>query len=150
VPGGRGQDQVCEAGAGKKRRVLIRSAADITQLQEGDRGVPTICNSPFVDEVIPPNIGVRYALGRIYRDGPDHCVPTLEALGISAADFTVVYVVPREKWSDFQLPGLGQIRVCATVTEKITYAVLKALCTKRKRDKQRLDLWMGNGPACST
>jgi hypothetical protein len=89
VPGGRGQDQVCEAGAGKKRRVLIRSAADITQLQEGDRGVPTICNSPFVDEVIPPNIGVRYALGRIYRDGPDHCVPILEALGISAADFTV-------------------------------------------------------------
>jgi hypothetical protein len=30
---------------------------------------------------------------------PDHCVPVFEALGISAADFTVVYVVPREKSS---------------------------------------------------
>jgi hypothetical protein len=76
VPGGRDQDQVCEAGAGKEAQ-----GADphITQLQEGDCGIPTLRNFPFVDEIIPPNIGVRYTTGRPYRDGPRPLRPSLRS-----------------------------------------------------------------------
>jgi hypothetical protein len=131
-PGAATRTKFIKLALGNKVKVLIRGVADVGQLQAGDRGVPTICNFPFVDEVIPPNIGVRITTG-LTQIVTDTSASILQGLGITAEQFTVVFVVPRENLPHFQFPDLGQIRVCATIPEAITVTAFQALCKKRKR-----------------
>jgi hypothetical protein len=122
---------------GNKRKVLIRTMADVAQLQEGERGVPTMCDLLFVDEIIAPNIGVTFTTSNTLDRFPFlSAQPTLEALGLEAdaAAFTVVFVVPRAVLPKFVFPtNLSKIQMCVTVAEAITDAAFKKLCKKRKR-----------------
>jgi hypothetical protein len=120
---------------GDKRNVLIRTTDDIKRLQPGERGVPTICNSPLVDEVIPPDIGVQFTTSRTHTVSATSAQSIIDALGLSTqVEFTVVFVVPREVLPEFVFPSnLGQIRMCVTIPEAVTDEEFKRLRNKRKR-----------------
>lgn len=125
----------CKVALGNRRKVLIRNVADIAELKVGDRGVPTTCNFPFIDEVIPPNLGVQFTTGCTH-DVPNTSAPQIiEALGLkNEADFTVVFVVPQDVLPLFRFPtNLGAIKMCVTVPEAITETAFKALRNKKRK-----------------
>lgn len=120
---------------GDKRKVLIRNVADIANLEEGDRGIPTICNFPFIDQVIPPNIGVQFTTSHSHEVS-NKCVPDiLEALGLTdGAEFMLVFVVPPEVLRDFHFPGnLGHMEMCVTVPEAITEKAFRGLRNRKRK-----------------
>eukprot|EP01033_Poteriospumella_lacustris_P017567 gene17567-12571_t len=140
-------EQICWTSKGKykkvklgdKRKVLIRNVADIADLEEGGRGIPTICNFPFIDQVIPPNIGVQFTTSHSHEVS-NKCVPDiLEALGLTdGAEFMLVFVVPPEILPDFHFPGnLGHMEMCVTVPEAITEKAFKGLRNRKRKFSDR-------------
>lgn len=120
---------------GNRHKVLIRNVADIANLQVGDRGVPTTCNFPFVDEVIPPNLGVQFTTGRTHKVPNTSGPQIIQALGLASwAEFMVVFVVPRNVLPLFRFPtNLGAMKMSVTVPEVTTDKAFKALFPTKKR-----------------
>ena len=86
----------------QKRKVLIRTVADIANLVDGDYGLPTIPNFPFVDAVIPPNMVLQMAASSKHLGAVDKRYDIAEMLGIDATDLIMIFVVPEDLMAGFR------------------------------------------------
>jgi hypothetical protein len=123
---------------GNRRKVLIRSVGDIPSLQTGDYGLPTTCNFPIIDAVLPPATGLQMTTSHTHEGSITRLPDILDALSIAAEGFTVVFVVPKDVLSGFSFPGnLGAVNMYVTVpTAVATETAFKNLHrpSKRKRN----------------
>lgn len=99
----------------RQSQKLIRNVNDIPSLKNGDYGLPTICNFPIVDAVLPPALGLQMTTSKRHGGSVLQLRDILKALKIRASEFTIVYVVPEHILPDFTFPAtLGNVNMYVT------------------------------------
>ena len=119
---------------GFKRRVLIRNVKDIQNLQANDYGLPTICNFPIIDAVLPPAMGLQMTTSHTHTGSITRLPEILGALKIAAQDFTVVFVVPEDVLPGFSFPSnLGAVKMYVTVPTAVTRDAFEKLNDRKRK-----------------
>jgi hypothetical protein len=132
------QGKIVSVALGEKRKVLIRTINDIKNLKTNERGVPTISNFPFVDQIIPPN---QFTTSKIHTSSAK-ISEIIQALGLKEeGDFILVFIVPKEILASFSFPkNLGNIKMLVTTPEvyasnefkRLTKDRMKSASTKKR------------------
>ena len=122
---------------GNRRKVLIRGVGDISSLRDDAYGLPTICNFPIIDAVLPPAMGLQMTTSHTHAGSIERLPEILGALKITAAeDFTVVFVVPEGILPGFTFPSnLGAVKMYVTIPTAVTRDAFTQLFRDRKRKR---------------
>lgn len=116
---------------GKRRTALIRNVADIANLRPCDYGLPTVCNFPIVDAVLPPDLALQMTISDRHEVSAEK-LADIRAGMIVNETFNIVFVVPDRIVPDFTFPkNLGDTRMWITVPGKVTRAALGKMCKNR-------------------
>jgi len=123
----------CQLALGNRRKKLIRNIGDIGNIHDGDYGLPTICNFPILDAILPPNIGLQMTIGSSHRGSVRRLPEILAMLNLSAADFTIVFIVPEDVLAHFNFPrNLGEVNLYVTVPSAFSEDAFRKLRLTRK------------------
>jgi hypothetical protein len=124
---------------GNRRKVLIRNVEDIKSLKEDDYGLPTICNFPIIDAVLPPDMGLQMTISDTHEGSNLGLSAILSVLKIPATDFTLVFVVPEDVLSRFSFPrNLDGVKMYVTIPNVVSKEAFKRLSLKRKSEARKL------------
>jgi len=120
---------------GNRRKKLIRNVNDIASLCNGDYGLPTSCNFPILDAVLPPNIGLQMTSSRKHECSVRRLPDILQILNIRAVEFIVVFIVSEEKLAHFSFPrNLGEVKMYVTVPTPVSDNAFRKLRLARKKN----------------
>ena len=121
---------------GNRSKVLVRTIEDLTALDKGQYGFPTICNFPLVDAVLPPDIALNMTIGKTHRGAASKLNNITDALGINSNQLKMVFVVPYNSISEFTFPNdLGNVQLFLTTADEISKGTLMALRPITKKRK---------------
>ena len=114
---------------GRRSTFLIRNVGDIKHLPVDSYGLPTVSNFPFIDAVLPPNIGLQMTTS-VSHGGAIGALPNiLHNLRIQQSDFKMVFVIPDENLPRFDFPkDLGAVQMYVTNPAGSTEETFKKLC----------------------
>jgi hypothetical protein len=99
----------------------IRNVDDIENLTANDYGLPTICNFPIIDAVLPPDTGLQMTTSTSHEGSAKYLQSILAKLEIESEEFNVVFVVPDEILTSFTFPsGLENVKMFVTVPKAMT------------------------------
>jgi hypothetical protein len=111
----------------------LRNVNDIENLTKDDYGLPTICNFPLIDAVLPPYTGLQMTTSTSHQVSAKSLPSILEQLNIVSGQFQVVFVVPDDILASFSFPSdLGNVKMFVTVPKAMTKNALETLTKKRK------------------
>ena len=100
--------------------------------------LPTICNFPIIDAVLPPAMGLQMTTSHTHTGSITRLPEILGALKIAAQDFTVVFVVPEDVLPGFSFPSnLGAVKMYVTVPTAVTRDAFEKL-----NDRKRKWVWI--------
>lgn len=103
-----------------------------------DYGLPTICNFPIIDAVLPPYTGLQMTTSASHEVSATYLESMLTNLEIKSEEFNVVFVVPDEILTSFKFPSnLGNVNMFVTVSKAMTETVFKALFRNKKRKQMK-------------
>jgi hypothetical protein len=105
-----------------KRKVIIRTIADISQLKDGDYGMSSVPNFPLIDSAIKPNILLNMTISKTHNGATTRLPDIATSINKPINDLYMVFVVPQENLNSFShvasLIGIQQYVTSSLPTTK--------------------------------
>lgn len=117
---------------------LIHTIQDLSELEEGECGMPTVPNFAIVDKVLirgRKKYGIQMTNGLTHNSRVSKLPEMLNALKIKhEKDFFIVFVVPEQHLSKFIFPtNLGKVSLFLTASTPCSTTVITNEIKKRKK-----------------
>ena len=136
-------------GSHRKVPVLIRSIDDIKSLQDGEYGLPTVCNFPLsiINSIIYPNIIINMTISTT-TNNYYYQYSLVEQIKIIAeymklkntSEMKIIFMVSEEEVEAFQFPtDLGAVEMYLTVPYSITKTALMGLRSNSSNTGNSID-----------